>query len=150
MQLGGCIESPLMSDLSKLKNSDPPSLPAATQEVSPTSIDFLPHDVIQAIRDPGDWQRRTNALETLKGILEEVSDISALLSNFGSFVSFLVSLLDDSHFRVIHTTLQIIEMVHLFILIIATSVYCVCSSRRDSARRSRQTSWRAPTRSSTE
>ncbi|KAI6657581.1 Nose resistant to fluoxetine protein 6-like [Oopsacas minuta] len=97
-----------MSDPFKLKSTVPQS--HNTQEVQPTSIDFLPHDIIQAIKDSGDWQRRTSTLENLKSILEEVSDISALLSNFSAFVSFLVSLLDDSHFRVIHTTLQIIEM----------------------------------------
>ena len=99
-----------MSDPSKQKNYKPASLPAPGQELFPASISFLPHDVIQALTDPGDWQRRTNALETLKGTLEEVSDIS----DFGSFLSFLISFLDDSHFRVIHTTLQIIEMVRLY------------------------------------
>lgn len=107
-----------MSDPFKLRNSNSLSH-QSTQEVQLNSINFLPHDIIQAIRDPSDWQRRTGALENLKSILEGVTDISALMSNSSSFVTFLVSLLDDSHFRVIHTTLQIIEMV----LICATVLY---------------------------
>ena len=98
-----------MSDPFKLRSSNLSH--QSTHEVQSSCIDFLPHDVIQAIRDPSDWQRRTGALENLKSILEGVTDLSALMSNSSSFVTFLVSLLDDSHFRVIHTTLQIIEMV---------------------------------------
>ncbi|XP_068608387.1 TOG array regulator of axonemal microtubules protein 1 [Brachionichthys hirsutus] len=71
---------------------------------------LIPQELHERLLDLKNYQNRTNGVEELKRILSEVDLKSVPSRSIEDFVDFLVRLLDDSNFKVLHGTLQILNL----------------------------------------
>lgn len=75
---------------------------------------FIPTHIMTRINDQKDFKTRAQAVEDLKGVILElpINDINfKLVPNMMPFMSFLSTLLDDSNFKIITVTLEILYSV---------------------------------------
>ncbi|XP_029350108.1 TOG array regulator of axonemal microtubules protein 1 isoform X2 [Echeneis naucrates] len=71
---------------------------------------LISQELHEQLLDPKNYQNRTNGVEELKHILSEV-DIKSLPSDsIEDFINFLPRLLDDSNFKVLYSTLQVLNL----------------------------------------
>ena len=71
---------------------------------------FVPYDVVAQLEQnqDSDYLSRMSAIEEIHSLLAEVTDLQYLVSHVGSLVRFLSSLMEDSNFKILLTTLQIL------------------------------------------
>ncbi|XP_070698899.1 TOG array regulator of axonemal microtubules protein 1 isoform X2 [Pempheris klunzingeri] len=74
---------------------------------------LISQELHEQLLDPKNYQNRTNGVEELKHILSEVDIKSVPPGSIQEFISFLPRLLDDSNFKVLHGTLQVLNLLIL-------------------------------------
>uniref|UniRef100_A0A3B5LR96 TOG array regulator of axonemal microtubules 1 n=1 Tax=Xiphophorus couchianus TaxID=32473 RepID=A0A3B5LR96_9TELE len=67
-------------------------------------------EIHDQLLDSKNYQNRTNGVEKLKCILSEVDIKSVTPGSVEEFINFLPRLLDDSNFKVLHGTLQVLNL----------------------------------------
>ncbi|XP_074091959.1 TOG array regulator of axonemal microtubules protein 1 isoform X2 [Macrotis lagotis] len=70
----------------------------------------VPQELHARLLDQEDYKSRTQAVEELKQVLGRFSPASTPHSSLVGFVSLLYNLLDDSNFKVVHGTLQVLHL----------------------------------------
>ncbi|KAM4541446.1 TOG array regulator of axonemal microtubules protein 1 [Fundulus diaphanus] len=71
---------------------------------------LISQEVHDQLLDSKNYQNRTNGVEKLKRILSEVDIESVPPGSVEEFIDFLPRLLDDSNFKVLHGTLQVLNL----------------------------------------
>ncbi|KAG7466446.1 hypothetical protein MATL_G00164840 [Megalops atlanticus] len=71
---------------------------------------IIPQELHEQLLDLKNYQNRTNGVEELKNILFDLDLQSVPSENIVEFISFLRTLLDDSNFKVLYGTLQVINV----------------------------------------
>ncbi|XP_068195081.1 TOG array regulator of axonemal microtubules protein 1 isoform X2 [Antennarius striatus] len=71
---------------------------------------LIPQELHERLLDLKNYQNRTNGVEELKSILSEVDMKSVPSRSIEEFINFLVRLLDDSNFKVLYGTLQVLNL----------------------------------------
>lgn len=71
---------------------------------------LISQELHKQLLDPNNYQNRTNGVEELKHILSEVDLKSVPSGSIEEFISFLPRLLDDSNFKVLYGTLQVLNL----------------------------------------
>uniref|UniRef100_A0A3B4WMP0 TOG array regulator of axonemal microtubules 1 n=1 Tax=Seriola lalandi dorsalis TaxID=1841481 RepID=A0A3B4WMP0_SERLL len=71
---------------------------------------LISQELQEQLLDPKNYQNRTNGVEELKHILSEVDIKSVQSDSIENFINFLPRLLDDSNFKVLYSTLQILNL----------------------------------------
>lgn len=71
---------------------------------------IIPQELHSRLLDQEDYKNRTQAVEELKQVLGKFNPSSTPHSNLVSFISLLYNLLDDSNFKVVHGTLQVLHI----------------------------------------
>ena len=67
----------------------------------------VPSHIIQTLQETNEYRSQTQAVEDLKKILQDLTDVRALYPHTYEFIMFLHTLLDYTSFRVITVTLEI-------------------------------------------
>nr|XP_045010973.1 TOG array regulator of axonemal microtubules protein 1 isoform X2 [Jaculus jaculus] len=80
--------------------------------VSNSNLKFgiIPQELHARLLDQEDYKNRTQAVEELKQLLGKFSPNSTPHSSLVGFISLLYNLLDDSNFKVVHGTLQVLHL----------------------------------------
>lgn len=73
-------------------------------------LGLISQDLYDQLLDFKNYQNRTNGVETLKQILSEVDIQSVPSDSIEEFIKFLSRLLDDSNFKVLYGTLQVLNL----------------------------------------
>uniref|UniRef100_A0A671EG72 TOG array regulator of axonemal microtubules protein 1 n=1 Tax=Rhinolophus ferrumequinum TaxID=59479 RepID=A0A671EG72_RHIFE len=86
-------------------------LPCAVS-LSNSNLKFgiIPQELHSRLLDQEDYKNRTQAVEELKQVMGRFNPSSTPHSSLISFISLLYNLLDDSNFRVVHGTLQVLHL----------------------------------------
>ncbi|KAM4542880.1 TOG array regulator of axonemal microtubules protein 1 [Odontesthes bonariensis] len=71
---------------------------------------LISQELHEQLLDPRNYQNRTNGVEELKQILTEVDIKSIPSGSIEEFINFLPRLLDDSNFKVLYGTLQVLNV----------------------------------------
>uniref|UniRef100_F7IA07 TOG array regulator of axonemal microtubules protein 1 n=1 Tax=Callithrix jacchus TaxID=9483 RepID=F7IA07_CALJA len=71
---------------------------------------IIPQELHSRLLDQEDYKNRTQAVEELKQVLGKFNPSSTPHSSLVGFISLLYNLLDDSNFRVVHGTLQVLHL----------------------------------------
>ncbi|XP_037690845.1 TOG array regulator of axonemal microtubules protein 1 [Choloepus didactylus] len=71
---------------------------------------IIPQELHSRLLDQEDYKNRTQAVEELKQVLVRFVPSSTPNSSLVGFISLLYNLLDDSNFRVVHGTLQVLHL----------------------------------------
>ncbi|XP_069008075.1 TOG array regulator of axonemal microtubules protein 1 isoform X2 [Embiotoca jacksoni] len=71
---------------------------------------FITQELNEQLLDLKNYQNRTNGVEKLKRILSEVDMKSVPPASIDEFINFLPRLLDDSNFKVLYGTLQVLNL----------------------------------------
>uniref|UniRef100_A0A3B3VIL3 TOG array regulator of axonemal microtubules 1 n=1 Tax=Poecilia latipinna TaxID=48699 RepID=A0A3B3VIL3_9TELE len=82
----------------------------STSEVSFSERLPVNMEIHDQLLDSKNYQNRTNGVEKLKCILSEVDIKSVPPGSVEEFINFLPRLLDDSNFKVLHGTLQVLNL----------------------------------------
>ncbi|KAM7158272.1 TOG array regulator of axonemal microtubules protein 1 isoform 2-T2 [Molossus nigricans] len=87
------------------------TLPCAVT-VSNSNLKFgiIPQELHSRLLDQEDYKNRTQAVEELKQVMGRFNPSSTPHSSLVSFISLLYNLLDDSNFRVVYGTLQVLHL----------------------------------------
>uniref|UniRef100_A0A4X2LPS8 TOG domain-containing protein n=1 Tax=Vombatus ursinus TaxID=29139 RepID=A0A4X2LPS8_VOMUR len=88
---------------------DPLPCPA-TPSSSHLKFGVVPQELHSRLLDQEDYKSRTQAVEELKQVLGRFSPVSTPHSSLVGFISLLYNLLDDSNFKVVHGTLQVLHL----------------------------------------
>ena len=80
---------------------------------SENDVEFgvVPSQVMARLNDQSNFRNRAQAVEDLKNVIDQLSDISPLEPHVLKFISFLNNLLDDSNFKITTVTLEILGLV---------------------------------------
>ncbi|XP_008050510.1 TOG array regulator of axonemal microtubules protein 1, partial [Carlito syrichta] len=80
--------------------------------LSNTNLKFgiIPQELHSRLLDQEDYKNRTQAVEELKQVLGTFNPNSTPHSSLVGFISLLYNLLDDSNFKVVHGTLQVLHL----------------------------------------
>ncbi|XP_061157356.1 TOG array regulator of axonemal microtubules protein 1-like isoform X1 [Syngnathus typhle] len=81
---------------------------------------IISKELYQQLLDPKNYQNRTNGVEELKRVLSDVDLKSVPSDSIEEFINFLPRLLDDSNFKVLYGTLQVLN---IFIERLDTSIH---------------------------
>ncbi|XP_061751477.1 TOG array regulator of axonemal microtubules protein 1-like isoform X6 [Nerophis ophidion] len=73
-------------------------------------LGIISQELYQQLLDPKNYQNRTNGVEELKQILSEVNLKLVSSDSIEEFIHFLSRLLDDSNFKVLYGTLQVLNL----------------------------------------
>ncbi|XP_077408053.1 TOG array regulator of axonemal microtubules protein 1 isoform X2 [Vanacampus margaritifer] len=73
-------------------------------------LGIISQELYQQLLDPKNYQNRTNGVEELKRILSEADLKSVPSDSIEEFINFLPRLLDDSNFKVLYGTLQVLNL----------------------------------------
>ncbi|XP_057715383.1 TOG array regulator of axonemal microtubules protein 1-like [Corythoichthys intestinalis] len=73
-------------------------------------VGIVSQELYQQLLDPKNYQNRTNGVEELKRILSEVDLKLVPSESIEEFINFLTRLLDDSNFKVLYGTLQVLNL----------------------------------------
>lgn len=90
-------------------------------KASPAAVDrslefgFVPRVVIEQLRQGEDWKARVNGIQELESLVSKLDNLAVLLPYIGQFCKFLNDMLQDSNFKVILSTLTIIQKLTSFI-----------------------------------
>lgn len=71
---------------------------------------LISQELQEQLLDPKNYQNRTNGVEELKHILSEVDMKTVPSGSIEEFINFLPQLLDDSNFKVLYGTLQVLNL----------------------------------------
>ncbi|XP_012311711.2 TOG array regulator of axonemal microtubules protein 1 isoform X1 [Aotus nancymaae] len=71
---------------------------------------IIPQELHSRLLDQEDYKNRTQAVEELKQVLGKFNPNSTPHSSLVGFISLLYNLLDDSNFKVVHGTLQVLHL----------------------------------------
>ncbi|KAM8736292.1 TOG array regulator of axonemal microtubules protein 1 isoform 1-T1 [Acanthopagrus schlegelii] len=71
---------------------------------------LISQELHEQLLDPKNYQNRTNGVEELKHILSEVDMKTVPSGSIEEFINFLPQLLDDSNFKVLYGTLQVLNL----------------------------------------
>ncbi|KAG7511268.1 TOG array regulator of axonemal microtubules 1 isoform X2 [Solea senegalensis] len=71
---------------------------------------LISQELHKQLLDPKNYQNRTNGVEELKGIVSEVDIKSVPSDSIEDFINFIPRLLDDSNFKVLYSTLQVLNL----------------------------------------
>ncbi|XP_048654584.1 TOG array regulator of axonemal microtubules protein 1 isoform X4 [Marmota marmota marmota] len=71
---------------------------------------IIPQELHSRLLDQEDYKNRTQAVEELKQVLGKFNPSSTPHSSLVGFISLLYNLLDDSNFKVVHSTLQVLHL----------------------------------------
>ncbi|CAM4583627.1 TOG array regulator of axonemal microtubules protein 1 [Caretta caretta] len=90
----------------------------AEQDPLSTNLKFglIPHELHGRLLDQEDYKNRTQAVEELKQVLTDAASASLTSTPAPSLlglISFLYTLLDDSNFKVVHGTLEVLHLLAL-------------------------------------
>ncbi|XP_058285486.1 TOG array regulator of axonemal microtubules protein 1 isoform X3 [Hylobates moloch] len=83
---------------------------AVTLSNSNLKFGIIPQELHSRLLDQEDYKNRTQAVEELKQVLGKFNPSSAPHSSLVGFISLLYNLLDDSNFKVVHGTLQVLHL----------------------------------------
>ncbi|XP_011374491.1 TOG array regulator of axonemal microtubules protein 1 isoform X1 [Pteropus vampyrus] len=83
---------------------------AVTLSNSNLKFGIIPQELHSRLLDQEDYKNRTQAVEELKQVMGRFNPSSTPHSSLVSFISLLYNLLDDSNFRVVHGTLQVLHL----------------------------------------
>ncbi|XP_055217838.1 TOG array regulator of axonemal microtubules protein 1 isoform X4 [Gorilla gorilla gorilla] len=83
---------------------------AVTLSNSNLKFGIIPQELHSRLLDQEDYKNRTQAVEELKQVLGKFNPSSTPHSSLVGFVSLLYNLLDDSNFKVVHGTLQVLHL----------------------------------------
>uniref|UniRef100_A0A8C9GID7 TOG array regulator of axonemal microtubules protein 1 n=1 Tax=Piliocolobus tephrosceles TaxID=591936 RepID=A0A8C9GID7_9PRIM len=83
---------------------------AVTLSNSNLKFGIIPQELHSRLLDQEDYKNRTQAVEELKQVLGKFNPSSTPHSSLVGFISLLYNLLDDSNFKVVHGTLQILHL----------------------------------------
>ncbi|XP_036314103.1 TOG array regulator of axonemal microtubules protein 1 isoform X2 [Pipistrellus kuhlii] len=83
---------------------------AVTVSNSNLKFGIIPQELHSRLLDQEDYKNRTQAVEELKHVMGRFNPSSNPHSSLVSFISLLYTLLDDSNFRVVHGTLQVLHL----------------------------------------
>ncbi|XP_005073555.1 TOG array regulator of axonemal microtubules protein 1 isoform X2 [Mesocricetus auratus] len=118
--------------------SEDPSPCVVTLSNSNLKFGIIPQELHARLLDQEDYKNRTQAVEELKLLLGKFNPSSTPHSSLVGFISLLYNLLDDSNFKVVHGTLQVLhllvvglgEQVHQFLgPVIAASVKVLADNK---------------------
>uniref|UniRef100_A0A8C2PP43 TOG array regulator of axonemal microtubules protein 1 n=1 Tax=Capra hircus TaxID=9925 RepID=A0A8C2PP43_CAPHI len=86
-------------------------LPCAVN-LSNSNLKFgiIPQELHSRLLDQEDYKNRTQAVEELKQVMGRFNPSSTSHPSLVSFISLLYNLLDDSNFKVVHGTLQVLHL----------------------------------------
>uniref|UniRef100_A0A4W2GN96 TOG array regulator of axonemal microtubules protein 1 n=1 Tax=Bos indicus x Bos taurus TaxID=30522 RepID=A0A4W2GN96_BOBOX len=86
-------------------------LPCA-RSLSNSNLKFgiIPQELHSRLLDQEDYKNRTQAVEELKQVMGRFNPSSTSHPSLVSFISLLYNLLDDSNFKVVHGTLQVLHL----------------------------------------
>ncbi|MBN3314518.1 TGRM1 protein, partial [Atractosteus spatula] len=71
---------------------------------------MIPHDLHEQLLDHSNYQSRTHGVEELKNILYDSDLTSVPPENIVDFIGFLRRLLDDTNFKVLYGTLEVLNL----------------------------------------
>ncbi|KAF3831183.1 hypothetical protein GH733_002421 [Mirounga leonina] len=83
---------------------------AVTLSNSNLKFGIIPQELHSRLLDQEDYKNRTQAVEELKQVMGRFNPSSTPHSSLVGFISLLYNLLDDSNFKVVHGTLQILHL----------------------------------------
>uniref|UniRef100_G1P498 TOG array regulator of axonemal microtubules protein 1 n=1 Tax=Myotis lucifugus TaxID=59463 RepID=G1P498_MYOLU len=83
---------------------------AVTVSNSNLKFGIIPQELHSRLLDQEDYKNRTQAVEELKQVMGRFNPSSSPHPSLVSFISLLYNLLDDSNFRVVHGTLQVLHL----------------------------------------
>ncbi|XP_037359153.1 TOG array regulator of axonemal microtubules protein 1 isoform X2 [Talpa occidentalis] len=83
---------------------------AVTLSNSNLKFGIIPQELHSRLLDQENYKNRTQAVEELKQVMRRFNPSSTLHSSLVSFISLLYNLLDDSNFKVVHGTLQVLHL----------------------------------------
>uniref|UniRef100_A0A8C9E360 TOG array regulator of axonemal microtubules protein 1 n=1 Tax=Phocoena sinus TaxID=42100 RepID=A0A8C9E360_PHOSS len=86
-------------------------LPSAVP-LSNSNLKFgiIPQELHSRLLDQEDYKNRTQAIEELKQVMGRFNPSSTSHSSLVGFISLMYNLLDDSNFKVVHGTLQVLRL----------------------------------------
>ncbi|CAO2586418.1 TOG array regulator of axonemal microtubules protein 1 [Lemmus lemmus] len=90
--------------------SEDPAPCVATLSNSNLKFGIIPQELHARLLDQEDYKNRTQAVEELKQLLGKFNPSSNPHSSLVGFISLLYNLLDDSNFKVVHGTLQVLHL----------------------------------------
>ncbi|XP_075805004.1 TOG array regulator of axonemal microtubules protein 1 isoform X2 [Microtus pennsylvanicus] len=90
--------------------SEDPAPCIATFSNSNLKFGIIPQELHARLLDQEDYKNRTQAVEELKQLLGKFNPSSTPHSSLVGFISLLYNLLDDSNFKVVHGTLQVLHL----------------------------------------
>uniref|UniRef100_A0A8C6R616 TOG array regulator of axonemal microtubules protein 1 n=1 Tax=Nannospalax galili TaxID=1026970 RepID=A0A8C6R616_NANGA len=97
----------------ELEATEFPEDPAPCVVTLPNSnlkFGIIPQELHARLLDQDDYKNRTQAVEELKQLLGKFNPSSTPHSSLVGFISLLYNLLDDSNFKVVHGTLQVLHL----------------------------------------
>ncbi|XP_044621487.2 TOG array regulator of axonemal microtubules protein 1 isoform X3 [Equus asinus] len=83
---------------------------AVTLYNSNLKFGIIPQELHSRLLDQEDYKSRTQAVEELKQVMGRFNPSSTPHSSLVGFISLLYNLLDDSNFKVVHGTLQVLHL----------------------------------------
>ncbi|XP_041132072.1 TOG array regulator of axonemal microtubules protein 1-like isoform X2 [Polyodon spathula] len=90
--------------------NDAPLILSPLKEHSGMKYGIVPLDLHSRLLDLKDYKARTHAVEELKSVVSHTDLSSVPSANVLGLIGFLCSLLDDSNFKVTHSTLEILNL----------------------------------------
>ncbi|XP_058396645.1 TOG array regulator of axonemal microtubules protein 1 isoform X4 [Diceros bicornis minor] len=86
-------------------------LPCAVEDFnSNLKFGIIPQELHSRLLDQEDYKNRTQAVEELKQVMGRFNPTSVPHCSLVGFISLLYNLLDDSNFKVVHGTLQVLHL----------------------------------------
>ncbi|XP_036061640.1 TOG array regulator of axonemal microtubules protein 1 isoform X1 [Onychomys torridus] len=107
-QLGNQV--PYYLELEASGFSEDPAPCVVTLSNSNLKFGIIPQELHARLLDQEDYKNRTQAVEELKQLLGKFNPGSTPHSSLVGFISLLYNLLDDSNFKVVHGTLQVLHL----------------------------------------
>ncbi|KAL6059516.1 hypothetical protein STEG23_011189, partial [Scotinomys teguina] len=90
--------------------SEDPAPCVVTLSSSNLKFGIIPQELHARLLDQEDYKNRTQAVEELKRLLGKFDPSSTPHTSLVGFISLLYNLLDDSNFKVVHGTLQVLHL----------------------------------------
>ncbi|XP_043371890.1 TOG array regulator of axonemal microtubules protein 1 [Dermochelys coriacea] len=113
----GRLPSALRGHYNRLLQARPGEDPAGQGPLSANlKFGLIPQELHGRLLDQEDYKNRTQAVEELKQVLTDASSTSLASTPAPSLlglISFLYTLLDDSNFKVVHGTLEVLHLLAL-------------------------------------
>lgn len=72
---------------------------------------FVPRNIMDQLRQSEDWKARVNGIQELESLISKLENPSVLIPSMSQFCKFLSDMLQDNNFKVILSTLTIIQKI---------------------------------------